>query len=282
MAEPSTESTGYGEVGASSGGPRTHSILERLETVLRTGVAWLVLAPGLFVCSACMLVLGLAGATPARAHRAYTGFANLCMRVLSTRLRIAGRQHIVPGQAYVVVANHESNWDPPCLLAGFPELVLRFVVKHEFMLTPILGSALRHTGNVEVMRRRDESDVGRIQDVMGARHPDVSILFFAEGTRSHDGGLHPFKSGAFATAIGYGLPVLPIGIAGTRPIWKRHRFWLHRGTVAIEVGAPIPVEGLRHDDRGTLRDQGFAAVTALRTRARQRLRAESVEPGGID
>ena len=47
-------------------------------------------------------------------------------------------------------------------------------------------------------------------------------------------------------------------------------------------GEPISIEGLRNADRAGLRDRTFAAVAALRTRARERLREAGVDPGGID
>jgi 1-acyl-sn-glycerol-3-phosphate acyltransferase len=258
------------------------AVLRGLETLLRTAVALLVLPVLIFL--ACVVGIGwvLAGATPAGVHCLYVGVARACLIVGGTRLVVHGVERIEPGQAYVVVPNHESGWDPLCLLVGLPRLVIRFVAKQEFMRIPVLGHALRLSGNIRVLRTDTPGDVARIRLGMDRRDPAVSILFFAEGTRSRDGALHPFKAGAFATAIGYGLPILPIGLSGTRHIWERSIVRLRRGTVTIEVGAPIPVEGLRMEDRHRLRDSTFAAVADLRARARQHLRSLGVDPGGID
>lgn len=87
---------------------------------------------------------------------------------------------------------------------------------------------------------------------------------------------------AFATAIGFGLPVLPVAIAGTRSIWPKGKLRVRRGTVAIEVGEPIPIDGLTIDDRIPLRDRTHAVVAKLRARARQRLRDWGHDPGGVD
>ena len=249
---------------------------------LRTTAALVVLPVSLFFYSLAAMALAIARVPPARIHRLYVSFGRLCMWIGGTRLLVDGAERIEPGRAYVVVPSHESGWDPPCLLAGLPLLVMRFVAKQEFMRIPLLGHALRWTGNVRVLRTQTRGDIERIHAAMDHRDPDVSILFFAEGTRSRDGALHPFKKGAFATALGYGLPVLPVGIAGTRHVWERSIVRLRRGTVAIEVGDPIPIEGLGAGDFGTLRDRSFEAVAALRARARERLRAEGVDPGGID
>jgi 1-acyl-sn-glycerol-3-phosphate acyltransferase len=257
-------------------------LLRSLETLLRTAIAVGVLPVLIFLYCLAAIALALAGAPAARIHRLYVSVCRVCLLVGGTKLVVHGVERIETGRAYVVVPNHESGWDPLCLLVGMPRLVMRFIAKQEFMRIPILGHALRLTGNIRVLRADTKGDFERIHAGMDRRDPEVSILFFAEGTRSRDGALHPFKAGAFATALGFGLPILPIGLAGTRHIWQRGIVRLRRGTVTIEVGRPIPIEGLGIEDRGLLRDRTFTAVTALRTRARERLRAMGVDPGGID
>lgn len=258
------------------------SLGESADTRSRTAVALLVLPAGLIFYSAAAFALGIARASTATVHRCYVGFARLCLRVVQTKLMVYGADHIRPGQGYVVVANHESSWDPPCLVAGLPDVFLRFVVKKELMRIPVFGQALRRTGNVKVVRTHTADDVARIREVMGRRASEVSMIFFAEGTRSRDGSLRPFKMGAFATAIASGLPILPVGLAGPFTVWPPATLRLCRGAVVIEVGETISSDGLTLDDRAALRDRTHAAVSALRSRARERLRAEGYDPGGPD
>jgi 1-acyl-sn-glycerol-3-phosphate acyltransferase len=252
------------------------------DTILRTLLAVTLLPLVILLHSLVGIALALAGAPASCVHPVYVSACRLCLLVGGTELRVRGAERIEPGRAYVVVPNHESGWDPLCLVVALPRLVLRFVAKQQFMRLPIVGQALRLTGNVRVLRTETRGDVERIHEAMARRDPRVSILFFAEGTRSRDGGLHRFKMGAFATALAYGLPILPIGLAGTRHVWERSVLRIRRGTVAIEVGEPVPVEGLGPDDRKLLRDRTFAAVATLRARARQRLREAGIDPGGID
>lgn len=254
----------------------------RVDTILRTAFAGLAIPIEIALHCATAVAMALAGAPAARVHRLYLSACRIGLWMLATRLSVEGARHAEPGQAYVVVANHESNWDPLCLIVALPEVVIRFVAKQQIMSLPVLGPTLRVTGNVRVVRTETDADVDRIRSAMGEREPDVSMLFFAEGHRSRDGALHPFKNGAFATALGYGLPILPIGIAGTRPIWSADSPWLRRGSVAVQVGEPIPTAGLTLDDRHALRDRAFKAVRDLRGRARQHLRDAGVDPGGVD
>jgi 1-acyl-sn-glycerol-3-phosphate acyltransferase len=242
----------------------------------------LLLPAALILWSAGAFVHALLGATPREAHRYYVGFARTCIRVAGTRLEVRGLEHMRPGQAYVVVSNHESNWDPPVILSGLRDLVLRFVVKTQLLKVPVFGQALRRTGNIAVDRRQSGGDVRRVQEGMSGRSPDVSILFFAEGNRARDGSYRPFKMGAFATALDFKLPILPIAVAGTFPIWPPGRIFLVPAPVVLEVGEPISVEGYNAADRSRLRDETHRAVAELRDRARARLREQGVDPGGID
>lgn len=249
---------------------------------MRTGVALLALPIALILYSSAAILWALRGAPAARIHRAYVGFARFCQRVGGIELRIRGADRIAAGQAYVVVVNHESAWDPLCVVAGLPDLFLRFIAKGQLIRIPIFGKALALTGNVRVERTQTVGDVSRIREGMDRRDPAVSILFFAEGTRSRDGAFQPFRMGAFATALASGLPILPIAVAGTYTVWPKGTLRLVRHPVAIEVGEPISIAGLTFEDRGALRDRVHAAVGELRAAARRRLRASGNEPGGID
>jgi 1-acyl-sn-glycerol-3-phosphate acyltransferase len=245
-----------------------------LDTSLRTALALVALPVALLLQSTRAIALALFGASPAHVHACYVGFARTCLRVADTRLSVRGAEFAPPGGAYVIVSNHESAWDPVCLVAALPDVLLRFVVKRPIMRIPVFGQALRWTGNVTVVRTQTEADVQRLREGMARRAPEVSMLFFAEGTRSRNRRLHRFKMGAFATAISEGLPVLPVAVAGTFEIWPKGTLRLRGARVAIEVGTPIPSAGLAFEDRVALRDAAHDAVQELRQRARKRLRLD--------
>ena len=130
--------------------------------------------------SSSAIIMALRGRSPEDVHRAYLGFARFCLRVADTRLIIRGAEQLDPDEAYVVVSNHESNWDSAVLLAAFPQLCARFVAKKQLMQIPVFGHALRLSGNILVDRDR-RTDLKRIEEQMSVRAPNVSILFFAEG-----------------------------------------------------------------------------------------------------
>jgi 1-acyl-sn-glycerol-3-phosphate acyltransferase len=71
-----------------------------------------------------------------------------------------------------------------------------------------------------------------------------SIVFFPEGTRTHDGRMGPFKKGAFHAAAAAGARILPVTIIGSWEMLPRDRLLARRrGTIRVEVHAPLAVSG---------------------------------------
>ena len=251
-------------------------------TALRTGVCLLVLPLVLGLVSLIVALLAFLRAPRRLIDPFYGGFARIAMLVGGTTLEVHGLEHVDVTRPFVVVANHESDWDPIVAFGALHRLPMRVVVKDQITRIPILGQALLLSGNVRVVRSDSAGDASRLQAHMADREPDVSILFYAEGTRSRDGSLRPFKKGAFATALAAGLPVLPIGTAGTFRIWPPVTLRVRAGRAVVEIGPPIAVAGRASHDRESLRDECHEAVRRLRTRARGRLRATGGDPGGVD
>lgn len=253
-----------------------------LQSTARSAFCIGALPVGLMAYSARVLLLAARGAPRERVDAVYRRFAAFCIRVAGTELVVHGLEGAPPERPYVIVTNHESNWDPVGLVAAFSDRSVRFVVKRELTRIPVFGPALLATGNVMVDRANTREDVERIRGGMLERPIDVSVLFYAEGTRSRDGALHRFKKGAFATAIATGLPVLPVGHGGAYYIWPPETVWLRKSLMVVEVGRPIPVDGLELSDRNELMRETREAVAELRARARKAVRELGCDPGGID
>ena len=101
----------------------------------------------------------------------------------------------------------------------------------------------------------------------------TSIVFFAEGTRSEDGVLRPFKKGAAIFAIDAQVPLVPAAIAGTHEILPKGTLAVRPRPAALVVGDPIDTTGKNHDDREALTEQAHAAVEKLLLQAQRMLQA---------
>lgn len=191
-------------------------------------------------------------------------------------LASAGVQHEayglerIPEGHVVFVCNHQSHYDALVFLANVRKHT-RWVAKKELFRIPVFGAAMRHAGNIPVDRSGSQQDRTRMSEAVTAVRERVSVMFFAEGTRSPDGKLRPFKKGAALLAIQAGVPVVPVAVSGTRlilPKGGRAVRWGQR--VAIVVGEPISTEGLTVEDRDALTQKLETAVAGLYAEACER------------
>lgn len=185
-----------------------------------------------------------------------------------TDLRFEGAQRLIATRPAVVVANHESLFDPAVLMEA-SELPMRFIVKRKVKHFPIFGRALSAMGHVFI----DRGDGGRAQDALRSAADAIrqgsTIMTFPEGTRADDDDLRPFRKGAFEVAIAAKAPILPVGIAGTGHILPKRGGWRGRGPVALIVGEPVMTATWRHEEAPLLAERVRDEVFRLRARARQ-------------
>jgi len=171
----------------------------------------------------------------------------------------------------IFMANHESNLDPP-LLIGLSKEPVRFVTKHSLFWVPIFGQALWVVGMIPVNRDRRDKAIDSLQQAANRIKEGRVVLVFPEGKRSPTDALLPFKKGGFMLALQAGVPIIPIGIAGTQrvlpPGWNPISF----GQVSVSVGEPILTEGMDISHRKQLMDQVEASILEERARAREMLK----------
>ena len=87
-------------------------------------------------------------------YRVGTLGARMALWLAGTRLEIHGLDQIPSDRPVVFMANHQSNFDPPALLAVLPPVLV--LVKKEFFRVPILGRAMVACGFILVDRRNRE------------------------------------------------------------------------------------------------------------------------------
>src|SRR5439155_3102215 len=67
----------------------------------------------------------------------------------------------------------------------------------------------------------------------------LSLIIYAEGTRSSDGRVARFKAGSFLLAIQARLPIVPLAIIGTRQVMPKGRLRTEPADVRLVVHDPI-------------------------------------------
>ena len=191
-------------------------------------------------------------------------WAGMLLRAAGVSVTVSGTEHLSQRDAQIVVANHQSWFDILALFYVLP-VEIRFVAKKELFAIPFFGSTLHALGHIRLDRTNLKQAIGAYEQAARYIHEQrLSVLVFAEGTRSRTGELQPFKSGPFVLAIESGAPVVPVYVAGTFGILPKGSIRVRPHPVEVLVGASIASAGLTIDDRGALRDRTREAVARLR------------------
>jgi len=174
-------------------------------------------------------------------HAVSRAWAHSVLFVCGVRVEVRGLEQLETARHYVFVSNHASLFDIPCILAGVPWQI-RIVYKKELERLPVFGWGLK-AGPYIAIERGNSTSAARSLELAAERiRRGASVLLYAEGTRTRDGKLQPFKRGAFNLAVRAGTPVVPLTVNGSFGIMRKGSFIVHPGTVCLEVDRPIAVD----------------------------------------
>lgn len=238
------------------------SFLRRALTRVVWPVGWLTMAAATVVAAAVVIPVSLI-ASPEAGWFVPIWWCRLLLWFSGAELVLEGGEHLPTDGPAVLVSNHASHLDGPALAVALPRPIF-FVAKKELARIPVFGQALMAIGTVIVDRGRSEKARRQMQRALDRIRQGRWVAVFAEGTRSRDGRVAPFKKGGFHLAIDAQVPIVPIAIRGSHAILPKGAAHPRRpGTIEIVVGEPIPVEGLGKESLPDLLERTRAAVTGL-------------------
>jgi 1-acyl-sn-glycerol-3-phosphate acyltransferase len=171
------------------------------------------------------------------------------IRVPPLHITVEGLDNIDPDKVYIVVSNHLSNFDIPVAVEALKPLRVRFISKIEVSRIPIFGDAAINSGVVMLDREAARKNHDHLnQEVAKSLANGLSILVFAEGTRSRTGEMAEFHRGAARLALAAGVDILPIVIHGTYEVNPPGSPLIYPGRVTVRVLPPISLEGMTSAD----------------------------------
>lgn len=221
--------------GGSNGGPATWPSWAATTTATVCGNLFLVAGSAVFA------ILSLLVAwIPPRRHWVFHCARWWARGVLFTSgVRLAVSQEEDRGETPVIyMANHQSLFDIPALLASLPDQT-RMLAKRSLFRIPVFGWALRAGGFIAIDRedrsKASQSFASAVERLQGG----ISALVFPEGTRSATGKLAALQRGGFLLALKAGLPIVPVGIEASRTIRRKGEWVIRPRTLAVRYGRRV-------------------------------------------
>lgn len=151
------------------------------------------------------------------------------------RITVSGRENIPRRGGYLIIANHLNWLDSFAILATFPiEPRVHFLGDTTMLVTHrIQWTTVRAVGGFIPVNRSLHQDTALFQHVDRCLQLGGAVALYPEGHYGDaEGSLQPFKKGFAHFASQNRVPVVPVGLSGTRDLWLRKR-------VHISIGAPL-------------------------------------------
>ena len=212
----------------------------------------------------CLLILAISVFSPDAPvfDRLVRFWSWMLVRMAGIELKAEGVERIRPDQRYVIIANHKSWFDIPCLMITIPQR-MRFMGKISLFKIPIFGQAIARIGFIPI-DRKDRSKAVHSFDLAAQRiRQGNTVVIFPEEGRSRTLEMRPFQRGAFLLALKSELPVLPVAIEGTYNVMRVGAKRVTAAPVTIRVGTPIETADMKLRDKQRLSDEAREQISAM-------------------
>ena len=200
------------------------------------------------------IVLALFTKTGDVPHKVGRLWGHAILKISGIDVAVRGTPHLDHGQSSILMANHQSNFDIPVLLAHLP-IQFRWLAKAELFRIPIFGRAMRSCGYISIDRGNRESAFNSLAIAAATVKNGTSVVVFPEGTRSVDGIIRPFKKGPFVLAVDAGVPIVPIVINGTWSIMPKNRLTINPSRVTLDILPPVDTSGFDRSTKDVLMEK---------------------------
>ena len=219
---------------------------------LRGLVALLTIPPlTAAVCLGAMVDVRWFRKSKAKAQQFPRAWGRVLCRIANIRVRVEGGEDLDPAKPYIFIGNHCSMADIMAF-SGYINHDYRWIAKKELFAIPIFGTGMRSVDFIPIDRSHGREAVQSLNNAAQRIAEGSSVILFPEGTRSLDGRLQSFKTGAVMLAIKAGVELVPVGFNGTHQALPKGKLLSRGGEVLLRLGSPLPTAGFKAKDKQEL------------------------------
>jgi 1-acyl-sn-glycerol-3-phosphate acyltransferase len=215
------------------------------------------------VCGSLSLLVSFVDKRGRAQHRIARVWARLCVWSSGARLRVRGIENLRRHKVAVYASNHTSYMDTPVVFSSLP-FQFRILAKKELWAYPFIGWYLNRSGQIPIDTANPRATLSSLGGGVKALRSGMPLFVFPEGSRTPNGELQTFLSGAAFLAIRAQVPLVPIALSGVYDLLPIHTRHFYPGELSLTVGEPIDTTGLHMRQAEELTERLKAAINELR------------------
>ena len=179
-------------------------------------------------------------------------FRNI-LRLAGARFEVHRAAGFDPQRTSLFICNHVNLFDPFVIYSAVPQFLRGFELESHFKI-PVYGWMMGRFGNVPVpdTPSRESLEIMRSR-AKAALDSGISLVAFAEGSRTRDGHVQEFKKGIFGLAQKFGIPIVPVSIVGSYQFFQTGNWMLYPRKIEVYIHEPIETSNIGRSEVDTLR-----------------------------
>lgn len=177
-------------------------------------------------------------------------------------MRLAGAQleiHRAPGfdaaKTSLFICNHVNLFDPFVIYSAIPQFLRGFELESHFKI-PVYGWMMERFGNIPVPDAPSREGLETMRErAKAAFDSGISLIAFAEGSRTRDGHVQEFKKGIFGLAQKFGIPIVPVSVVGSYQFFQTGNWMLFPRKITVYLHDTIETKDIGRSEVDDLRQR---------------------------
>jgi len=247
--------------------------MRKVWLTIRSAVLWAIAGIHFFLVGLIVVFVGLLIDRRKHDWINRTFFRNI-LRLTLVKFEVIRSPGFDPKRTSIFICNHVNIFDPFVIYSAIPQFVRGFELESHFKV-PVYGWIMGWFGNVAVpdAPTRESLEI-MTQRAKAALDDHISLIAFAEGSRTRDGHVKEFKKGIFGLAQKFGIPIVPMSIAGSYQFFQTGNWLLYPGKITVILHDTIETSNI---PRGKIDDLRQRVQDIVSAPVEESLKASPVE-----
>ncbi len=236
------------------------NVVSRAWLVTRCIFLWIISVLHFFPVCTALVILGIF-VDPRKNDWPQRFFFRNILRLAGVSFEVRRSPGFDPNRTSFFICNHINLFDAFVIYSAIPQFVRGLELETHFRI-PAYGWMMKRFGNVPVPENPTPADFLRLlRQVKRCMDSGISLIVFAEGSRTTNGRVGPFKKGAFLLATQTGYPIVPMSITGSFQFHRKGSHMLYPSKIVVYLHDTLETKGLKKGEVDTLQEKVHAIVS---------------------
>jgi 1-acyl-sn-glycerol-3-phosphate acyltransferase len=220
--------------------------VKKLYLIVRSGILWPLSILHFFIAASILIAIGTF-TDPRKTDFLQRYFSRTVLRLAGVKFQVRRAPGFDPNRTSIFVSNHVNIFDPFVVYSAVPQFIRGWELEDHFRV-PVYGWMMKRFGNIPVASDPTPTDIKNLlRQTRASLDSGMSLVVFAEGGRTRDGHVRPFRDGIFRMLRQLPYPIVPMSIVGSFDFYRKGGKIFYPSTIVVHLHDTIETADMKHD-----------------------------------